>query len=355
MDPALAPARRRAAAVAAWALVALALLGTGCASTRARARGSEEVLRLGVFPNLTHAPAFVGLGASIFRQALGSTEIDLRVFSSGAEAGTAILSGSLDAAFIGPGPTAELYLRGRSVAVVSGAVGGGVSMVGRTGAGIAGPGDLRGKRVAVPAIANTQDVALRTWLHRHGLRARDEGGDVTVLPVEPAELVALFRSGQLDAAWAPAPWPQLLVEEGVGTILLDESALWPGGRFATTYLLVSTPYLEAHPAVVERLVRATVESLLLIRDEPARAIALARRELEQAGGPRLSPQVLTSAWGDLTFTWDPLAPSLATIARRAHDLGYLDEAPSDILRVYRLDTLNRILRGMDLPTVDLAP
>jgi NitT/TauT family transport system substrate-binding protein len=329
---------------------ALLLVSTAgaCASSESRARGSDDVLRLGVFPNLTHAPAFVGLASGIFDDGLAPTRIDVSVFNSGSDAGTALLSGALDAAYIGPGPTVELFVRSGDVAVVSGAVGGGVAFVVRHGAEIESPEDLREKRIAVPAIANTQDVALRTWLHAHGLRARDEGGDVVVVPVDNDELLHLFRTGQLDGAWEPAPWPSLLVTQGLARILVDEATLWPDGEYATTNLLVSTVYMDAHPNVVNRLVRANAEAIEFMRAEPAAARALALVEMEEAGAPSLPDDVLSRAWSRLSFTWDPLASSLQVIARRAHTLGYLDREPSDILRLYRLGPLNAVLEEMDL-------
>jgi sulfonate transport system substrate-binding protein len=342
---------RRATALA----LLLVLAASGCASSATRARGSADVLRLGVFPNLTHAPAHVGLGSGIFADVLAPTRVEVSLFNSGFDAGTALLSGTLDAAYIGPGPTAELFQRSGGVAVVSGAVSGGAALVVRTGAGIDGPEDLRGKRVAVPAIANTQDVALRSWLHDHGLAAKDEGGDVTVIPVQSSELLPLFRTEQLDAAWEPQPWPSVLIAQGLARELVDEAALWPEGRFVTTNLLVSTRYMDSHPGVIARLVRANVMAIRLIQDEPDRARALVGEELHRIGAVALPPDALERAWEDLTFTWDPLAQTLLDIARDAHDLGYLDREPSTILGVYRLDDLNAVLEDMSLPPVDATP
>jgi NitT/TauT family transport system substrate-binding protein len=334
-------------------LVGLVLLtSAGCRSSAARARGSEEVLRLGVFPNLTHGPAYVGLGSGIFRRDLEPTRVDVRYFNSGTDAGMAILAGEVDATYIGPGPTAELFERSGKVAVVSGATAGGASLVVRNGSGIETAEDLRGKRVAVPGIGNTQDVALRTWLHEQGLEARDEGGDVTVLAVESYELLHLFRVGQLDAAWAATPWPGVLTTAGVARLLVDEASLWSGGRFATTHLLVSTIYMDAHPHVVRRLVRANVDAIRFIQRDLLAALSVALRGLERAGAPRLPRGVMTRAWSNLNFTWDPVAASMAETARRAYELGYLDRRPVDILDVYRLDDLNAILREMGVPAVE---
>lgn len=333
-------------------LAVVALVSTACASSQTRARGTEGVLRLGIFPNLTHAVGYVAQGSGILGDSLGETKAEVTVFNSGTDAGNALLAGSIDATYIGTGPAAQLFLRSEGkVAVISGAVSGGASLVVRREAGISKPEDLRDKKIAVPGIGNTQDVALRAWLHDQGLEAKDAGGEVSVVPVDNPELPQLFRSGQVDAAWEPEPWPSLLVHEGLAEVFLDEATLWPDGQFVTTHLLVSTIYLEAHPDVVQRLVKANVEAIQLIEDDPARAKSLAVAELTEAGAPSLPEEVVGSAWDRLTFTWDPLPDTFQEAARDAYSLGYLEEEPTDILDIYRLDTLNDVLAEKNLSAV----
>jgi NitT/TauT family transport system substrate-binding protein len=339
-------------------LIATALAGlvaAGCAGSATRARGSAEVLRLGIFPNLTHAPGFVALGEGIFEETLGSTRVETTVFNSGTDAGNALLAGSIDATYIGPGPATSLFLESDGgVAVVSGAVSGGASFVVRTGTGINGPQDLPGKKIAVPGIGNTQDIALRTWLEEEGLTTNDEGGEVSVLEVDNPELPQLFQAGELDGAWEPEPYPSLLVEEGLAEVYIDEADLWPGGEFVTTHLLVNTTYMEEHPEVVRRLVDANVQAIQFLNENPDEAKASAQAELIKAGAPSLDQAVVDSAWEKLTFTWDPVASSLEVGAQNAFDLGYLEENPSNIMDLYRIDDLNAILEEQGEQTVEVA-
>ena len=324
--------------------LAAGLLISGCATSAQRARGEEGVLRLGIFPNLTHAPGYVALGEGIFEDVLAPTKIETRVFNSGTDAGNALLGGSIDATYIGPGPATSLFLESDGkVAVVSGAVSGGASFVVRKGSGIDGPEDMPGKRIAVPSFGNTQDIAFRSWLEENGLKTNDEGGDVIVLEVDNPELPHLFERGDLDGAWEPESYPSLLVAEGLGEVYIDEADLWPEGRFVTTHLLVSAPYMEQHPDVVRKLVEANVQAIELMNEDPGTAKAAAQAELIIAGAPSLDQAIIDAAWEKLTFTWDPIAASLEAGADNAFDLGYIDEDPSSILELYRLDVLNAIL------------
>jgi NitT/TauT family transport system substrate-binding protein len=332
-----------------------ALITAGCAGSAERARGSADVLRLGIFPNLTHAPGYVAIGEGIFDRVMPSTDVEITVFNSGTEAGEALLAGSIDATYIGPGPATNLFMQSQgAVAVVSGAVSGGAGMVVRKGSGIEAPQDLAGKRVAVPDIGNTQDIALRTWLEENGLKAEDEGGEVRVVPVDNPELPQLFRAKQLDAAWEPEPYPSLLIEQGLADPFLDEATLWPDGRFVTTHLLVSTAYLEAHSTVVSRLVEANVEALRFMQDSPDEAKATAQAQLIEAGAPSLDQAVVDAAWDKLEFTWDPVASSLQQGAQDAFTLGYLEEAPGNILDIYRLAPLNAILAKEQLEPIEVV-
>lgn len=336
-------------------LVGLAVLVTGCSSTASRSEGAGDILRLGVFPNLTHAPALVALEEGILERELAPTKVEVSFFNSGSDAGTALTSGSIDATFIGPGPSIALYMADPgSVAIVSGTASGGASFMVRKGSGIHAIDDLHGKKLAVPGIGNTQDVALRTWLHEHGLRTNDEGGDVRVGAIDNTVLVQSFQQGEFDGAWVPEPWPSLLAAEGLAEPFLDETDLWPDGMFVTTNLLVNTRYLDAHPDVVRALVRATLLAIRSIQEDPAGAKAAAQAGLVKAGAPSLDQAVVDAAWSKLRFTWDPVAASLETDAWDAYALGYLERKPEGILGIYRLDLLNEVLRSLGEPPVRVA-
>ncbi|MFZ9370510.1 MAG: PhnD/SsuA/transferrin family substrate-binding protein, partial [Limnohabitans sp.] len=90
---------------------------------------------------------------------------------------SALLGGSLDAGYMGPGPyvLAESRAPGR-LRLLGGVVTGGQSLVARPDSGIRSAADLAGRRVAVPSHGNTQDLALRLLLDTAGLRASDQGG-----------------------------------------------------------------------------------------------------------------------------------------------------------------------------------
>ena len=90
----------RVLAIAA-AMIVLAACGQNVSSA-APSDDQPLTLRLGYFPNLTHAPALVGIKKGLFASALGSSvTIETHTFNAGGDAVTAILSNSIDATSAG--------------------------------------------------------------------------------------------------------------------------------------------------------------------------------------------------------------------------------------------------------------
>lgn len=322
------------------------VLATACSGSESRAKGTSDVFRLGIFPNLTHAPGHYAIGSGLLDEVMAPTEVEVTVFNSGSQAGQALLSGSIDGTYIGPTPAATLFQQSDGeVAIVSGSVSGGAALIVRKDAGIEEPSDLHGKSIAVPGIGNTQDVALRTWMHDNGLKARDEGGDVSVKAIDNAELLPLFQNDQIDAAWEPQPYPSYLVGDGVAELFVDEADLWKGGRFVTTHLLVNTAYLDAHPDVVTRLVDANVQAIDAVNADPEEAKKIVQAQLIEAGAPSMDQSVIDTAWATLEFTSDPLPETMAEASQHAYDAGVLLEPPTDIQDIYRLDMLQQVMAG----------
>jgi NitT/TauT family transport system substrate-binding protein len=322
--------------------------GSGAASSIAAPQGA---LKLGYFPNITHATAIVGVESGIFQKALG-TGVTLTVssFNAGPAASEALLNGAIDATFIGPNPAINAFAKsnGAAIRIVAGATSGGAYLVVKPE--ITSAAGLRGKKVASPQLGNTQDVALRTWLADNGLvTTREGGGDVSILPQDNAQTLDAFKSGQIDGAWVPEPWATRLVQEGGGKVLVDEETLWPSGQYVTTHLIVRTDYLQAHPDIIRALLAGEIEATDLVNSDPAKAQALTNQGIRKITSKTIADIVITAAWPNLTFTVDPIASSLKGSADHATKVGLLD--PVDLTGIYDLRLLNELLRAAGKPPV----
>ncbi len=321
-----------------------AACGSGVSGGTAAGPEQPTTVRLGYFPNLTHATAILGVETGILRQELGPDELSVATFNAGPAVVEALFSGAIDATYIGPNPAINAFARsdGDAIRIVSGATSGGAALVVKTA--IAGPADLKGKKLATPQLGNTQDVALRNWLKRNGLKTDAQGGgDVSILPQENAQTLETFRSGAIDGAWVPEPWATRLVQEGGGTVLVDERSLWPGGRFVTTHLVVRTEFLAKHPDAVRRLVQGQVRANEVVNADAPLAQRIVNEGITRVTGKGIPNEVLTAAWANLEFTNDPVASSLTASAGHATDVGLLRKV--DLDGIYHLGPLNTVLRA----------
>jgi NitT/TauT family transport system substrate-binding protein len=323
----------------------IVLVATGCTAQAGESAGpaGSVPVRLGYFPNVTHATAIVGVEEGFFSDALGdAVTLQPQVFNAGTDATEALFSGALDATYIGPNPAINAFAQsnGEAIRIIAGAASGGASLV--VSHEIASAADLAGRTLASPSLGNTQDVALRAWLAEQGYQTDLEGGgDVSIRPQANAEALQAFALGQIDGAWVPEPWATRMVQEGGGHVLVDERDLWPDGQFVTTHLIVATQFLDDHPDIVKRLLEGHVAANAFVNehgDEAQQIVATAIHDLTDA---ELPEGTLAAAWTNLTFTVDPIASSLATSAEHATALGLLD--PVDLAGIYALGPLNAVL------------
>ena len=343
--------------ISAGTLLAAACGGDDASTEPTAGSGSPEkpvTLRLGYFANVTHAPAVIGVADGSFQAELGpDVKLATKVFNAGPAAIEAMFAGELDAAFVGPNPAINGFQRsnGKEVRIVAGATSGGALLIVRPEANINSAKDLAGKKIATPQLGNTQDVALRSYLLKNGLKPKEKGGNVTVLPTANADQLTLFQKGEIDGAWAPEPWATRLILEAGGKVFLDERTLWPNGEFVTTHLIVSAKFLREYPGAVERLVRAEVKATQKINADPEKAKEMVNKGIEELTGKALSKATIDGAWKNLTFTYDPIASSLTRSAKDAFEAGLLGRKEPDLDGIYQLGILNNVLRELQLPPV----
>ncbi len=328
--------------------------GASEGASQVAASGEQVTLRLGYFPNVTHATALVGVESGTFAAALGdNVKLEIQTFNAGPEAVEALFAEALDASFIGPNPAINAYAQsnGDAIRIVSGSTSGGASFVVRQD--ITGPEQLAGAKLATPQLGGTQDVALRAWLAESGLASDIQGGgDVSILPQENSATLDAFKAGEIDGAWLPEPWATRLVLEGGAKVLFDERDIWPEGQFVTTHLIARTAFLEEHSDVVKKLLEGQVQATELVNADAAAAQTQVNAQIEAITGKALDEHVLATAWEHLEFTVDPVASSLEATAEHAITIGLLDDVDLTSPGIYDLTLLNEVLTASGHPAVE---
>jgi NitT/TauT family transport system substrate-binding protein len=110
----------------------LLLILASCGSQSPTTGSGQLIVRLGYFPNLTHAVALVGVERGTFQQALGSNvKLETKTFNAGPALIEALFAGDIDIGYVGPNPAINGYVQshGGALRIIAGASSGGVLFV----------------------------------------------------------------------------------------------------------------------------------------------------------------------------------------------------------------------------------
>lgn len=290
----------------------------------AAALPAQQVIRVGLFPNVTHAQALVAAnmsreGNGWFESRLGvPVKIEWMVYNAGPSAMEGIFTKAVDFTYVGPSPVVNAYARanGRDVRVLSGAMRGGEALLVR-GDGITKPEDFRGKTIATPQLGNTQDVECRAWLISHGIKVTLVGGDARVIPTANPDILPLFQEGKIDAAWTVEPWVTRLINEAGGEIFFaDRDAL-------TTVLAGREEFLNDNPALAAKFLAAHHELTSWVLANPEEARKRVCDELSAIMHKKISADLVNEAWTRLVPADEISSAPFETFLAQARQVGFL--------------------------------
>jgi len=186
-------------------------------------------------------------------------------FSSGRQALETVLGGGADIATTAEAPITAATMAGQKIAFLARMEYSNLKTL-AGGGQISAPAQLKGKRLGYTAGTGSEVYTLMLLEHA-GLAP----ADVTLINLRPQDMAPALARGSIDAmnTWEPHI-------ANAARILGDKAALLDtAGVYAETFNIVSTQdYLAAHPAVVERFMRALVEAEAWIKANPQQAIAV---------------------------------------------------------------------------------
>jgi NitT/TauT family transport system substrate-binding protein len=268
---------------AIWLAATVALiLGTalpvGWPTPRVEAQATTRV-RMGVLGVLPEAGIFVALEQGYYREQ--GIELDLTPFDSAARMVPALGTGQLDA---GDGShSAGLFnavARGIGIKLVADAASGPpgypvVSLLFRRdlvdSGQVRGPGDLRGRRVGLPARGLPTEVLLATWLRPAGLRVED----VEIVEMGFPDQIPALGSGALDATVIPEPFQTRLAEQGLATVYQGSDQADPG--FQVAALMYGAGFAREQADVARRFMVAYLRGVRVYNDAVMKGDAAARQ------------------------------------------------------------------------------
>jgi len=258
--------------LAAALLLATAACGDGAASGGSGSADKTIRLAYQAFPS----GDLIVKNQGLLEKALPDYKITWTKFDSGASINTAFLGRSIDIAAIGSSPVA----RGLSaplnipyqVAFVLDVAGDNEALVARNGSGVTDVAGLRGKKVATP-FASTAHYSLLAALNKAGVKE----SEVTIVDLEPQDILAAWTRGDLDAAYSWLPSLDELKKNG--KVLISSKELATAGKPTLDLGVVSTAFIQAHPEAVDAWRKVEAQALDIIANDPAAAAKAVGQEL----------------------------------------------------------------------------
>lgn len=294
-------------------------------ATAAGGCGSPErpgsVVRIGFFPNVTHAPVVLGIADGALQRAAGDgVQVKGVAFQAGPELMVALAGGSVDIACVGPVPFLTAVSRGVPLQVVAGISTGGVAVVVPKHSAARTLTDLGGHTLAVPQFGNTQDVQIRRIAAEIGIPVNLPGG-IRLQQGAPSDCAVLLAAGHVAAAVLPEPWASLYESTGAGR-RLDSPELADLKDSPSALLVVRTDFAERHPEVVARIADACESVQRRIRRDPDRARESFGVELGRLTGKSLPDEAARRSFAATRFTAGVDAGKLADLADACRAQGY---------------------------------
>ncbi|HZS18067.1 MAG TPA: ABC transporter substrate-binding protein [Candidatus Udaeobacter sp.] len=285
----------------------------------------KTTIRFGHFPNVTHAQGVIAhalsrQGKGWFEKHLGpNVEIQWFTYNAGPSAMEAVFAKSLDVTYVGPGPALNAYLKsgGEEIRVISGAANGGAALVVKADSPIKAPADFRGKKIATPQLGNTQDISCRAWLKAQGFKVTQTGGEVTVLPTQNPDQLALLQSGGVDAVWTVEPWVTRLLRDANGRVFLEDKDT------ITTWLVSSVKFLRDQHELAKKVADANSELTKWIQQNQAEAQKLLIDELKAETRSDFQPDAVAQAWNRIQFTSEVSRDLVAKSVQDGKEAGFL--------------------------------
>lgn len=323
-------------------VIATAASFLGCSSNK---NSDDNKVRVGFFPNITHAQALIGKNQGRFQKLLGDKyPIEWKQFNAGPAEIEALLAGELDIAYVGPGPAVNGYARSKGeIQIISGASDAGAVLIARKDAGIKEVKDLQGKKVAIPQFGNTQDLSLRALLKENGLKDKTKGGNVEIVRAENPDIKTLLDQNRIDAALVPEPWGARLEKEIGAKVVLDYNEVWRQGQYSTAVIVARSDFIKSHPEVVENFLKAHVDITDYINESKEAAKNVVNDEIGKLTKKPLEKSVLNNSFKRITSTDNPEKQSIEEMTDLSVSVGFLRERP-DLKDLFNLDTLNKVLK-----------
>ncbi len=256
------------AILAGLVLSTLALTGCGKAEENAKA----DIVNIGTM-NLVNGD-LIAQYEKLYEEELG-VQVNLVNFDSGKDVNTALASGSIDISELGSSPAALGISSDVDYEVfwIGDIIGSAESLVVKNDSGVETVADLKGKKIATP-FASTAHYSLLNALQLEGISE----SDVTLLDLQPDDIYAAWKRGDIDAAYVWYPVLGNLLQDG--KVITHSGELADKGVITADFNVVRTEFAEKNPDIVTNYVKVQIKANDILKNDADKAAEEISKELE---------------------------------------------------------------------------
>jgi len=234
-------------------LIAVILLisATACRASKAdQTKENKKVKEIKIGTMDLVNPDLVARKGKYYEKQLG-VKVKIVKFDSGKDVNTALAAGSIDVSELGSNPTALGIGNGLNydVIYIGDIIGSAESLVVKNNANVNSVSQLKGKKIAVP-FASTSHYSLLNALKQAGLKE----SDVKLLDLEPNDIHAAWKRGDIDAAYVWYPVLNNLVKDG--KILTGSDKLAKQGIITADLVVARRDFAKSNKNLVVRYIKA---------------------------------------------------------------------------------------------------
>jgi NitT/TauT family transport system substrate-binding protein len=184
--------------------------------------------------------------------------------------------------------------------------------------------DLKGKRVAIPAVGAPSHVFLASMAAYVGL---DPSRDINFVTYPPVQSMQLLADGKIDALLNFPPIPQELRAKKIGHVIVNSSIDRPWSQYFCCTISGNREFVRKHPVATKRAMRALLKAVDLCVAEPERAARIvADRGYPYDYSLQAMREIPYAKWR----AYDP-EDAVRFYALRLRDAGMIKSSPNKIL------------------------
>jgi NitT/TauT family transport system substrate-binding protein len=184
--------------------------------------------------------------------------------------------------------------------------------------------DLKGKRVAIPALGSPNHVFLASMAAHVGL---DPSRDINFVMYPTNQAMELLANNKIDALLSLPPVPQELRAKKIGHVIVNSSVDRPWSQYFCCMISGNREFVRQHPVATKRAMRALLKAVDVCVTAPERAARIvADRGFPYDYSVQAMREIPYAKWRN----YDP-EDAIRFYALRLRDAGMIKSSPNKIL------------------------